>query len=305
MKTFWKQFLFHFLIILFVLFVFSLLIIHEVENHHIDTVEASLRQEALLVRENLGNLLENNKTQDIEPITRELGTQSGVRITVVREDGVVLGDSEEDPQRMENHGNRPEILGALSKGFGKSIRYSTTVKTDMFYVAIPIKGESGNILGVVRTSLPLSSLTEAISSVKSKIVYAGVLLTLFALVLSFISSKRLSRALDKIVSVSEEVAKGNFDVRVPTEEKGELGKLAYSLNYMAGRIKGLFEEVSQDKSRLEAVLSAMSEGVVALGKDGRVILINRAMKETFKIQGDLLGKPYWEILRNRAYRRYL
>ena len=70
--------------------------------------------------------------------------QIGARITIINKDGVVLGDSEEDPATMDNHADRPEVIEALSQGTGSSIRYSATLGYNMMYVAVPItsNGES-------------------------------------------------------------------------------------------------------------------------------------------------------------------
>jgi two-component system phosphate regulon sensor histidine kinase PhoR len=80
---------------------------------------------------------------------------------------------------------------------------------------------------------------------------------------------------------------------------GEIGKVNRALGRMAEKLDELFKEVSLEKGQLEAVLGAMSEGVMVVGSDGKVILINRALKDMFGIKDVSFGKPYWEVLRNR------
>jgi signal transduction histidine kinase len=43
----------------------------------------------------------------------------------------------------------------------------------------------------------------------------------------------------------------------------------------------------------------MSEGVMVTSSNGKVILINHALREMFRIKDDPYQKPYWEVLRNR------
>ena len=61
------------------------------------------------------------------------------RITVIDPSGTVLADSEKNPQDMEKHNLRVEIIQALQGAVGKSVRFSTTVKEEMLYVALPIE----------------------------------------------------------------------------------------------------------------------------------------------------------------------
>ena len=79
-----------------------------------------------------------------------------IRVTVIDTKGVVQCDSEIDGS-MENHARRPEISGALAGESGSITRFSTTLKTSMLYVAIP-RHESGEIIGVIRTAMPLFSI---------------------------------------------------------------------------------------------------------------------------------------------------
>lgn len=300
MKILWKQFLLSFLIISLILFLFTIFIISELKKYDESLTEERLFTTANLLCEILKTPIAEGKREEIKSLVPELGKEIGVRITVITRDGVVIGDSEHDPATMENHAGRPEVIEAVSKGVGKSKRYSITIKKDLFYVAVPLKDKRGEVEAIVRTALPLSFIEKAFSSIKSKIIYIGLILTLFAFLLSLVSSRAITKPLDKIIAASEEIAKGNFNVNIPVADKrGEIGKVNQALGRMAEKLDELFKEVSLEKSQLEAVLSAMSEGVIVVGSDGKVILINRALKDMFGIKDVSFGKPYWEVLRNR------
>ncbi len=300
MKTFWKQFLFSFLIISLVLFLFTVFIISELKKYDESLTEQRLFTTANLLSEILKTPIAEDKREEIRSLVPGLGKKIGVRITVIDKDGVVIGDSEHDPATMENHAGRPEVIEAISKGAGKSKRYSTTLKKNLFYVAVPLKDESGKVEATVRTALPLILVENTFASIKSEVIYIGLVLTLFALLLSFISSRATTKPLDKIIAASEEIAKGNFNVSIPmSDNKGEIGKVNLALSRMAEKLNELFKQVSLEKGQLKAVLGAMSEGVMVVGSDGKVILINQALKDMFGLKDDPFEKPYWEVLRNR------
>jgi two-component system phosphate regulon sensor histidine kinase PhoR len=299
LRVFWRQFLSGFLIVSFVLILFITFTIVELKNH-----DRSLTKERLLTTANL--LQEVLKTvswdrrEEIASLTSRFGKKAGVRITVIDRKGTVVGDSEKDPEEMENHAGRPEVKDAVSKGIGESTRYSTTLKRDMLYVAVPIRDERGETKAVVRTALPLSSVEEELLSIRLQVIYLGLILMLFALLLSLVSSKTFTRSLEKAIRLSEEIASGNFNVSIPiSDKKGEIGKLNLALSKMVERLGELFKRVSIEKSQLEAVLIAMSEGVMVVADDGNVILMNHALKDMIGIKGSHVGRPYWEVLRNR------
>src|SRR3989304_965719 len=272
-KAFWKHFLFNLFIISLVFFLFTILIIRELEKHDKALTEERLLTEANLLGEVLKTLITQGKKEEIKSLISEVGKKIEIRITV---------------------------LDAVSKGTGKSIRYSTTVKKDMFYVALPVENQTGEVEAIVRTALPLSFLEKLFSPLKSKVIYLALILIFIAIFLSFASSRALTKSLDKTIKLSEEIAKGNFNVSIPiSDKKGEIGKFNLALSTMAKKLDDLFKQVSLEKTQLETVLSTMSEGVMVVRGDGTITLINSALKDMLGIKDDSIGKQYWEILRIR------
>lgn len=201
---------------------------------------------------------------------------------------------------MENHRNRPEVKDAISKGIGQSKRYSDTIRKDMLYVAVPVRDSLGRIQGLVRTSLPTSSIREALLPRKNKIIFSGVILILIAIVLSYLSSKAFSSSLSKIIDLSEEIAKGNFKVNIPAKQQsGEISKVSFALNKMAEKLGELFQSVEFEKRQLQSILSSMSEGVMLLSTTGKIMLLNDALSQMFEIKAGPIDKPYWEVFRNK------
>ena len=300
MSIFWKQFISSFLIIVLVLFIFTFLVIGELNKY-----DKSLTKERLLTAANLSTQvlkpsLENPTIDEVQSIVSSLGENTGVRITVIDENGVVLGDSKKNPREMENHSERPEIKQALNNEIGESSRYSSTLQKEMFYVAVIHRDKNGKPQTIIRAALPLSIIQQALLPLESKVIYMGIALTILALLLSLAVSKMTTKSLAGIISISDELAKGNLNVEIPvSDSKGEIPKITKALNHMAQKLNEVFKQLSHEKNQLEAVLSAMSEGVMVVSEKGRIIIINNALKEMFNLADDPIQKPYWEVLRNR------
>src|SRR5439155_963176 len=123
-----------------------------------------------------------------------LGQLIGARVTFIAPDGRVLGDSSETlggVAAMENHGQRPEVVAARETGLGRSRRYSSTVKIDMLYIAVPVKHPA---IGFVRVALPLTDVRHQLQPVLTATLAALSLALLGGAVIAWLlSARRRSR----------------------------------------------------------------------------------------------------------------
>ena len=295
----WKHFFYYLLIILLIVPSLLFFASREIENYFFKTIEDNLQHQTELLSEIFKKVLPSEKIEKIDALAKRIGKTIDTRITIIAMDGQVLGDSEKDPRKMENHLSRPEVEQALEEGRGKSIRYSTTLKEEMFYFAFLVKeeGKSSGI-GIVRVSLSLSQIKAFIGNVNSKIIYLALILTAFVLLLSFFSAKRITKPIKEIVFTTKKIAKGNFKSRISVESKDEIGELSFALNQMASELQRLFTALSVERGKLQKILQTMVEGVVVLDSQKRIIISNRSFKKICGFSSSIIGKPYWEVLRN-------
>lgn len=300
MSIFRKQFIPSFIIVFLALFLFTVIVIGQLGKYDHSLTRQNLVRSANMVSAVLEPSLRAKDIEQVQDLVTRLGEKSGVRITVIDQHGVVLGDSDKNPREMENHSERPEIKEAINGHTGQSTRYSNTLQKELFYVAIPVLGPGGNADYVVRTSLPLNILQKSILPIEKRIIYISLIIAIIAAALLLALSKSLRKSLNPLINISEELAHGNLNVDIPISElKGEIPKISNALNQMAQRLNELFKRLSSEKNQLEAVLSAMSEGVMVLSRDGKAIITNNALLEMFNIKDNPKEKQYWEILRNR------
>lgn len=99
---------------------------------------------------------------------------------------------------------------------------------------------------------------------------AIILTTFFA----FFLSTRITAPLRKMREASLEVARGKFDTKVPILTNDELGELATAFNQMGRQLKFNIDALSQEKEQLASILSSMADGVITLNRDGTVLITN-------------------------------
>jgi two-component system phosphate regulon sensor histidine kinase PhoR len=234
-----------------------------------------------------------------------LGTDSGIRVTLIRSDGTVVADSSVEPGQvgaMENHLSRPEIQAALARGRGMNVRESATTGHTYVYVARTVSGPQGGQPLVIRLAEPL----EQLSALKGRLAAAMALAALAAGVAILFTSlwldRQLFKPLSRLITGAQDLAIGRAS-RVEVPEEDELAALALALNRLAATAEEQFQAVSKERDHLQEILASMSEGVLVVGPDGRALMINPAFHRLFDLSGDFTGRPVIEIIRQPALAR--
>ncbi|MFH1755630.1 MAG: histidine kinase dimerization/phospho-acceptor domain-containing protein, partial [Candidatus Latescibacterota bacterium] len=239
----------------------------------------------------------------IDQLCKQLAAAGNMRISVILSSGVVLGDSEEDPRQMEDHSDRPEVREALAGQRGLATRFSYTVGIKMMYVAVPLKGSTGNA-GVVRTAIPVAAIDATLHKIYRRIALVGIIIALLAAGLSYWISRRISRPFEELKHGAEHFAKGDFSKRLPLLNPEEFNALADAMNRMAGELDSRIKAIVHQKNQEQAVLSGMDEGVLAVDPDEQVIILNRAAAGMFEVdEAGAKGRSLQEIIRHANLQR--
>jgi len=274
-----------------------------IRTFYLDNLEKHLEKLAFAIEDSFRFHLQKKDNVAIDQLAKYLGKKLEARITVIALDGTVLGDSEKDPKKMENHANRPEIKRALQGKKGKSIRFSATLQKNMFYLAIPVYQEK-QLVGIIRVSLFTEDINNLLAQIKLRLLELTLVLSLFASLLALLSSRNLSRPIQTLAKAASAIAKGQFKTRVHLNTEDELGQLARHFNKMATQIELLFQELSLEREELKAIMESLRAGLVVLNMNGQIILANRSFKEM--IASELIeDRFYWEIIREPALNKFV
>ncbi len=232
---------------------------------------------------------------DPQPELRALGQESELRITLVRSDGTVIGDSHGDPARMDDHGSRPEILQARGQEYGVSQRHSHTVNLDMLYVARRVGGADG-AGGFVRVALPVTAIEQKLAATRNSVVLGTAAGFLIALWLGFFLASRITRPVAEMKRVAEDLREGRYQSRARVSRRDEIGLLAQTLNGLGEEITGRIAALSREDAQLRAMLASMVEGVVAVDEEDRIVFVNRTARELLEVTDSRpQGRTLWDL----------
>jgi two-component system, OmpR family, phosphate regulon sensor histidine kinase PhoR len=209
---------------------------------------------------------------DADLLAARTGRALGYRVTLVDSTGVVLGDTEfgvEARRRLENHLNRPEIVGARASGLGVARRHSTSAGDDELYVA------QRHPLGYVRVSLTTRSLDEIVRGAQRDVLVSGIVALFGALALAWLFARSVSQPIVELRDVARSIAGGDLGRRPALSAPGEVGDLATALHRMAEQLATRLDALEADDQLMTAVLESLEEGVLALDERGMVVRINQ------------------------------
>ncbi len=301
-RLLWQLFPSYLLITLIALLIVTWYASSITRQYYIQQKAADLQERAHLIENQVVQGLLSSDFDSIDSICKSLGNRSETRITVILPDGEVIGDTEQDVSKMDNHLERPEITEALKGKIGVSIRFSSTVHKDMMYVALPEyhpEYDNGKLIGFLRISVPLTFVEDAVNSIRGKIGLASLFIALSAALISLLVSWRTSRPLEVMKRGVEKFAAGDLSFRLPLPYTEEMSRLAEALNHMAGQLNEKIRTIIQQRNEQQAVFESMSEGVIAVDKEERLISINKAAARLFDIEtAQAPGRTIQEVIRN-------
>ena len=304
-KLFWQLYPTYLLISVISVISVSWYASSSLRNFFLDQTQIDLKVRGQLLEEQIGTYLSPLDARSIDTVCKDIGRLTSTRITVILPNGEVVGDTDEDPQNMDNHRSRPEVLQALKNGLGSSIRYSRTLHQNMMYVAIPLKRDNA-VTAVMRTSLSLSAIDETLKRVSIRIAWGGFIMVLFAALFSYLASRYIGRPIEDIRKGAARFASGDLKYRLPTTATDELSSLSVSLNDMAAQLEEKMKTFVRQRNELEAVLASMVEGVLAVDREERILSVNRAAAHMFESQPkELEGRLIQEAIRNRELQEFV
>ncbi|MEW6291412.1 MAG: ATP-binding protein [Thermodesulfobacteriota bacterium] len=290
------------------------------QKFYIDQLGCSLQVRAYLLRDRVSQLLAGDRLDELREFCRESGRETLTRITVIDRSGRVVADSSENARIMELHGDRPEILDAFKGQTGTATRLSRTLQENMLYVAVPLRWQGGNaggeadsvgsVAGVLRVAVPVTAIERTLQNVHMKIALGAIAVIFAAALVTLFVSRRISKPLEEMKQCAERFSRGDFSQRMSlhlgSSASLEVATLAAAMDRMAEQLNERIGTILRQRNELEAVFSSMTEAVLAVDTDERVISLNKAAAAIFTVdEKQAPGRLLQEVVRNIDLQRQI
>lgn len=132
----------------------------------------------------------------------------------------------------------------------------------------------GESTGVLFLRRDLTSVDDTVDEIKSIIIRVIVASSLATILLGFIISKSISEPIKDLTRKAVLMSKGNFEHYVEVKSNDEIGELSETFNFLTRRLKRSLRESSFEKTKVEAIVNHMTDGVIAVDHHHHIILMN-------------------------------
>ena len=224
--------------------------------------------------------------------------ETGSRVTLVALDGRVLGDSAQNPAKMENHRQRPEIQAAFSGREGFASRFSATLKQQLIYLAYPVN-INGRVAAVIRAARSQHQLNSLLVRVRWLII-GGILVTaLIAVAFGVLTMRQATEPILELQRLAGRIAQGDLSNRVRIFGRDEMADLGLAFNIMSQQLTDSFTAIREEKRKLEVILANLGDGILVIDSRLRIMLANQAAAAILGTDiGHLQGRPLMEAVIN-------
>lgn len=267
-----------------------------IENHYLESVKTELINYNTLLSESLKYFVVVDD-ELLNELTQTLGEKSELRLTFIGEDGNVLGDTDAIVSELDNHKYREEIKLAFEGEIGVVNRYSTTLKTDMLYVAMPY--ERDGKISVIRASVPLKDINSSIEKLFQYLLVGAFVGIILSTILGYYYVKSIIKPVGDLIDATKDISTGNYGKQVYLKRKDELSTLANHFNIMSETLETKMMELKTNNKEMDTILESMKSGVVAIDNEKKIIFLNKTVEKLFKIKEvHVRGKSILDVLRN-------
>jgi two-component system phosphate regulon sensor histidine kinase PhoR len=281
------------------MFALGLLLFRFVYNQSLENLQSNLTADAYLLADQV-NLPGSQSDPDAE-LAQTVQTYSDIlnlRTTIVLVDGQVIAESDFEISQMENHADRPEIIQALAGEVGIETRFSNTLGTEMLYVAVPIQNDQ-EIVGAARVAVSLQQLQQQMGQIMGSMLAISFLVTLLAVALAIILGNFTIRPLQNLTQRVIKMGNGGSPESYLPERDDEIQQLDEAFTFLTQKLNSQIDELKNERGKLVAVLTNMTDGVLIVDEDGLVQLLNPAAGQMFSIsQEQGIGSALIEVVRN-------
>ncbi len=300
------------MLILFSLQLISVYLVQSLEQYYLGNYKENLENQARLlsafIKPGFGEGEE--WAEDTVRLAREFRDLHDMEIIVLDNYAQIVGTSGSQAH-VGRRLIRDEITRALAGHLSDNMRYDPLNEERRYYMAYPIENNQ-RIVGVIYLSGSLKTVDDTLNEVKT-ILLSGVGLALaISFLLGIVLTRTITLPIKEVTGQAHEMAGGDFSRKIEVQASDEIGRLGETFNYLAERLSHTIDEMSTEKSKVEAIINNMSDGVAALNGKGHLIQINPSARRLIKnlnLKVPALSRSGFGLLRSligsEATRRFI
>ena len=251
-----------------------------IRNNNLRNLELSLISYANLITDSLQVEQQSGELRNFFLLTQKYSARTGVRVTLLDAVGNAFADSADNSIIFQEQSHTPEIQLAMSREVRGIRRFDENTNQETMFLALPPL-ELNQFEVIVRLSAPVEDLLKE-SMVLLRYIALSILFGLvLAMVVALVNVRAIVEPVNKLTIAATRVAEGDFSTQIEVRTRDELEVLATTFNSMAKELEKTVSTMQQQNVELDSMLSGMTDGALAAGVHGEILLVNREMRRLF------------------------
>ncbi len=164
-------------------------------------------------------------------------------------------------------------LSAVRRG-GGTVCAAPASPAARVWCAQPVLDQANRLVGYLLVSKSAVEIYKAIAEIQRILLGWTLVALIVSGVLSWVLARTLTGPIEALTRRAREMASGDFTGRMPVQSLDEVGQLATVFNHLAKRLQLTLDEIRSEQRRAAAILDNMTDGILALDAQGRVLLCN-------------------------------
>lgn len=272
-------------------------------------VEQQLREDAHVIQTTLNSAgyTTGELSSELQSLLKELTSQESTRIAVIDSTNTIRWTSATAKDAWTGT-DTPEIASARAAGYGFARRAPPSERRQQLYYAVNVESATGPGY-IVATMLPVDQILAGVSTAHYQLWLTAATIGLLAIAVTYVVVGRIIGPLETLTHAAQEMSQGQMPAEVQVRSRNEIGTLAQVFNSMSRQLSARItdlqlqrEQLEANHLRLETILGAMLEGVIAVDDQERILFANSAAMRLMDLKpSSMLGRPIWEAVRHEPF----
>jgi len=273
----WKITFLYTLLLLFALQLIGVYLVQSLERYYLRNHIEGMETQAKLLSTFLDrSMLEGDQERIVDLVEGFRGDQE-TDIIVLDNYSRVIGTSGY-PDMEGNRLIQEEIIRALGGNPSDEIRVNPDNEERYYYLAYPVENE-GTVNGVIYLSGSLENIDHTLREIKGILITGSLLVLMVSVTIGIVLARTITNPISEVTHKAADMARGDFSQSIKVHSEDEIGHLAKMFNYLAARLDTTLNEISSEKSKVEALLNYLNDGIIAFDGTGRLIHVNPAARK--------------------------
>ncbi len=274
----WRFIIIFLTLVLIAIVISGVYIIQFFERYNYDLVGSRLDDLSKLMLSDLevhsDLIAESDKVKQI--IDGPQGLRIREEIYVVVDDTIVAATASHLTSSASETLDTSLLLKGLSGQVDRNVLALSSDNTSLRVMdkVYPIKN-NGHVVGVLYIRYDLNDTDALVDRARTIIVQSVIIALAVTFLLGAVISKSVTEPINDITRKAYKMARGDFNQHVIVKSDDEIGKLGEMFNHLTSQLKQSLNFISQEKSKFEAIVNNIDDGIIALTAKRDIVHINQ------------------------------